>query len=109
MNESADVQVARLQEQVKTLFNESNGVAQDLKEIKEALVQLNKGLLNMNARVEGVEKSLAKASPTIDEFIEIKHKVVGAGVAGKYVWAAGSCLLTLLATSREAIFAWLSR
>lgn len=64
--------------------------------------------VEMTLRITSLEHSMTANAPTIQEFVTIKHKVQGAGKMGTVLWACGAALLTLLATSREAIFGWLS-
>lgn len=59
-------------------------------------------LSKMDNRLESVEESLAKSAPTIEEFITIKHKVVGAGAIGKWIWVAATAILTMIATLAAA-------
>lgn len=53
-----------------------------------------------------LEDSLAKSEPSIEEFITIKHKIAGAGIFGKWVWAGAGAIIGVLATARRERFSW---
>lgn len=109
MSEPVEAQIARLAERMNTILEEMAQARDGRKHQYEKLEDLGRSILKLDNRVESVENSLARASPTIDEFITIKHKVAGAGMLGKYVWAIGGGLLSALAFGREAIFAWFAK
>ena len=95
--------MARLEERLKTIMTWMSEAKEEQRGHKELLSKLDHSLSSIGTRVQGVEQSLAKASPTIDEFITIKHKVVGAGIMGKWAWAIGGGIIGILFTAREAI------
>lgn len=107
--ESAEVQIARLDERLQQILRELELSRDGRKQQYGKLEQLNKSITVLSSRVENVENSLAKTAPTIDEFLIIKHKVVGAGIMGRWVWAAGGGIISMLFASREAIFSWMSK
>lgn len=109
MNESPEAQMARLDERLKSIFAELQMARDGRKQQYESLEKLGRSLLTIEGRVVNVENSLAKASPTIDEFIVIKHKVIGAGILGKWLWAGGGVLLGFIFSMREHIITWLSK
>jgi len=106
--ESVEVQLARQDERWKLIERELSEAKVARKGQYEQMEALQTTVQLLSAKVSAVETSLAKANPTIEEFITIKHKVSGAGAAGRYIWAAGAALLTFMATSRENIKAFLS-
>lgn len=87
MNESGELLLVRLEERLKTLFENQTRDRQDREKLEETLVGLRWSINDIGNRLKNVEDSLAKNEPTIEEFITIKHKVVGAGIFGKWVWA----------------------
>lgn len=101
--ESVEVQLARQDERWKLVVEEMREAKLARKGQYEQIEALQTTVQLLSMKVSSVETSLAKANPTIEEFITIKHKVTGAGAAGKYVWAIGAAILTVLATSRENI------
>ena len=107
--ESTEVQIARMDERISQILREMSLSGEGRKLQYEKLEDMNRQLSSIGSRVENVEASLAKAGPTIDEFLIIKHKVVGAGIAGKWAWAIGGGLLSFLFASRETITNWLSK
>ncbi|MNF31591.1 hypothetical protein D3C87_1866310 [compost metagenome] len=107
--ENTEVQIARLDERLQQILREMELSRDGRKQQYEKLEQLNQSVTVLSGRVENVENSLAKTAPTIDEFLVIKHKVVGAGIMGKWLWAAGGGLISLAFASRETILGWLSK
>lgn len=107
--DSNEVKIARMEERLTSVLRELEQARDGRKQQYETLEAINHALLQIETRVRGVEDGLTKASPTIDEFLIIKHKVAGAGVLGKWAYAGAAALITLIATSREALFAWLSK
>ena len=91
---------------MKTLFENHTRERQDREKLEETLVELRDSINDIGNRLKNVEDSLAKNEPTIEEFITIKHKVVGAGIFGKWVWAGAGAIIGVLAATRREIFAW---
>lgn len=91
---------------MKTLFENQTRERQDREKLEETLVELRDSINDIGNRLKNVEDSLAKNEPTIEEFITIKHKVVGAGIFGKWVWAGAGVIIGVLAAARREIFAW---
>lgn len=91
---------------MKTLFDNQARDRQDREKLEGTLVELRDSINDIGNRLKNVEDSLAKNEPTIEEFITIKHKVVGAGIFGKWVWAGAGAIIGVLAAARREIFAW---
>lgn len=91
---------------MKTLFENQTRERQDREKLEETLVELRDSINDIGNRLKNVEDSLAKNEPTIEEFITIKHKVVGAGIFGKWVWAGAGAIIGVLAAARREIFSW---
>ena len=91
---------------MKTLFENQTRDRQDREKLEETLVELRDSINDIGNRLKNVEDSLAKSEPTIEEFITIKHKVTGAGIFGKWVWAGAGAIIGVLAAARREIFAW---
>lgn len=106
MNESGELLLVRLEERLKTLFENQTRDRQDREKLEETLVELRDSINDIGNRLKNVEDSLAKNEPTIEEFITIKHKVVGAGIFGKWVWAGAGAIIGVMAAARREIFAW---
>ena len=106
MNESSELLLVRLEERLKTLFENQTRDRQDREKLEETLGELRDSINDIGNRLKNVEDSLAKNEPTIEEFITIKHKVVGAGIFGKWVWAGAGAIIGVLAAARREIFAW---
>lgn len=109
MSESNEAQLARLDERLKAIMAELEKATTSRKDQYERLEAMGRSLLSIDNRVEKVENSLAANAPTIEEFITIKHKVVGAGVMGRWLWLAGGAVISFVFTMREALFTWLMK
>uniref|UniRef100_A0AAU6VZJ9 Tail length tape-measure protein n=1 Tax=Pseudomonas phage Arace01 TaxID=3138526 RepID=A0AAU6VZJ9_9VIRU len=109
MSESNEVQIARVDEKLKAILAELAQARDGRKQQYEKLESVGRYIQILEARIEAVEKSLAKASPTIDEFLVIKHRVTGAGLIGKWIWLAAGSLIGIVAASKTTIFEWLSK
>jgi len=108
-NTQLHVQMAKLEERLLII---SEGLVQDResrKQQSERSEAMNQVVMSIDNRVRTVEESLARNAPTIEEFITIKHRVVGAGIMGRWVWVIVGGLLTFLFTMRMEILRWLSK
>lgn len=106
MTEPTDVLLARLEERFKTMFENQERERNDRVKLENSITNLRDSVTEVSNRLKNVEESLAKNEPTIEEFITIKHKVAGAGIFGKWVWAGAGAIIGILAAARREIFAW---
>lgn len=104
--ESIEVQMARIQEQMKSLISELERSNRGREHTDSQIDKLSESMSKLHIRMEKVEEQLTSNAPVIQEFITIKQKVTGAGVAGKWVWAGCATAITLIATFREQIRAY---
>ena len=109
MSESVEVRVARLEEQLKFLVDEAKEAKINRKGQYESIEALRRAMTTMAGEVGEVKNKLAGQAPTIEEFITIKHKVVGAGKLGRGLWTVGAFLIGVVYSSREAILSWLTK
>lgn len=107
--ESLEVQIARFDERLQRLLQETELARDGRKQQYEKLESISQNVALLETRVKGVEEGLNKASPTIDEFITIKHKVTGAGLLGRWLWFFGGGLISTVFASRETILGWISK
>ena len=105
-NESDSVTLARLEERLRTIFENQTRESREREKMEESIKKLSESMGDLSTRLKRVEESITKSEPTIEEFITIKHKVVGAGTFGKWVWAAAGAILSLLVAARKEILAW---
>lgn len=105
-NDASDILLARLEERLQTLVKNHEKDERNQEKLENTLNELKLSVQQMEGRLKNVEDSLAKSEPTIEEFITIKHKVVGAGIFGKWVWAGAGAIIGVLAAARREIFAW---
>lgn len=105
-NDSSGVLLAILEERLQTLIKNHEKDEKNQEKLEAALSDLKLSMQKLESRLKSVEDSLAKSEPTIEEFITIKHKVVGAGIFGKWVWAGAGAIIGVMAAARREIFAW---
>lgn len=105
-NEPDTVLLARLEERLRTIFENQTRETKAREKMEESIEGLKESIKDFDTRLQRVEDSLAKSEPTIEEFITIKHKVVGAGIFGKWVWAGAGAIIGILAAARREIFTW---
>jgi len=109
MSEAVEVRVARLEEKMNFLVDEAKE-AKAARKMQYTTNEDNKAkMTEIGNSLSAVETKLAGQAPTIEEFITIKHKVVGAGKMGKGVWAVGAFIIGVLYSSREAVIGWLAK
>ena len=106
--ESPETKIARMDERLNVILLELQQARDGRKHQYDKLESMGRSIQATESRLESVEKSLAKATPTIDEFITIKHKVQGAGMFGKWIWGAAGALITLIAAVKTPIIDWLT-
>lgn len=104
--DSSFVLLARLEERLDTLNKNQEKEERSKEKLDETLSALKDSMHKIEGRMKKVEDSLARSEPTIEEFITIKHKVVGAGIFGRWVWAIAGAVIGILAAARREIFAW---
>ena len=109
MSESVEVRVARLEENLRFLVDEAKEARINRKGQYDSIEALKASLAAMAGEVTKVRTKLDGQTPTIEEFITIKHKVVGAGNLGKWLWTAGAFIIGIVFSSREQIISWLSK
>lgn len=108
-NDSIEVQLAVLVTQFGFIQKELEDAKTARKGQYEKMEEQSQMLTTMDGRMKAVESSLATQAPTIEEFITIKHKVVGAGIFGRWTWLALCGLVGLLFSFRVEIIKWLTR
>lgn len=107
MSEPIEVRVARLEENMKFLVDNAKLDRESRKTQYEALEGVTRNVAAMVTQISAIDAKLAGQAPTIEEFITIKHKVVGAGKLGRWIWVFGAALIGYIFAMREAIGAWL--
>jgi uncharacterized coiled-coil protein SlyX len=108
-NESLEVQLAVLSERFAFIKQELEEAKTARKSQYEKMEEQSVMMVNMDNRMRAVEISLTSQAPTIEEFITIKHKITGAGLAGHWVWKIGGGVLIVLCYFRTQIYQWLTK
>lgn len=105
-----------LEVQLAVISTQMGFIQQELAEAKtarkgqyEKMEEQSLVLATVESRLKKVEESLAEQAPTIEEFIAIKHKVLGAGLAGRWLWVFMAMLIGYAYSMRAEIFRWLAR
>lgn len=107
--DSPEVKIARMEERLTTVLRELEQARDGRKQQYEMIEKIGIMMTQLESRVAGVEKSLASNAPTIQEFVDIKMKVQGAGIAGKWAWAIGASIVTFLFSIRETLITWMAK
>lgn len=107
MIEFVETQLARFDERLKALLDHAEETKRTQTEQQKWMTNTDAILVTINEKVKSVEDSLAKSAPIIEEFITIKHKVVGVGQAGKVLWTIGGFLFGIIAAFRKQIAAFI--
>ena len=107
--EAPEVKIARVEERLAVVLQELGQARDGRKQQYEMIERINNMLIQLESRVAGVEQSLASNAPTIQEFVDIKMKVQGAGIAGKWIWAIVASLVTFLFSIRETLITWMAK
>lgn len=105
-NEPDNVTLARLEERLRNIFENQTRESREREKMEESIKKLSESMGDLSIRLKRVEESITKSEPTIEEFITIKHKVAGAGIFGKWVWAGAGAIIGVLAAARREIFSW---
>lgn len=109
MSDSTDVKVARIDERLTMMME---GMARDRETqqgLREWMQSMDNRLMQLDGRTANVERSLAASAPTIDEFVKVKNQALGAGMAGKFLWAALGIGIAMASNIRELILGWLTK
>lgn len=97
MGDNIEISIGKLTAQMDMVVKGMEDARQSRKEQYQGIQNLNEAVSSLVNRVGTVERQLMEVSPTIAEFIAIKHKVNGAGLLGKMLWAFGGVLLASIA------------
>lgn len=81
-----EVAIAVIQEQMRTLLEDSKEARHARKNQYMAQEQLAKTLMAVEHRLDKFENFVTGASPTLAEFNALKLKAEGAGTLGKWLW-----------------------
>jgi len=106
VSEEFGTQLVRLEEQLKSVVA---GLEHDRKDREHRDRQIEIILKSMNSldrRLELVERQLAENTPSIKEFLVMKHQIEGAGLMGKWIWGAAGALLGTIISAKELWKAW---
>jgi len=109
MSESVEVRVARIEENMRFMIDETKEARSARKSQYEAIEAVRQMMSSMDVTLNAVQNKLDGQAPTIEEFITIKHKVVGAGKLGAWLWAAGAFIIGAVFSSRETIISLFTR
>lgn len=81
-----EVAFAVMQEQMRTLLEDSKEARHARKNAYMVQEAQNKILMTLEHRMEKFELFITGASPTLQEFNALKLKAEGAGILGKLLW-----------------------
>lgn len=96
MPEPTEIQLARIQEQMKTIISSQEFARATRMESDKEIKEIHKLVSKLDHRVGEIEKHVATATPTLSEFNTLKYKIQGAGTFGKWIWAIAAGLVGFL-------------
>lgn len=96
MSDSIEVQLARVIEGMRIIVKDLDDAATSRRHQYERIEHLSLNIALMDSRVKNMEASIAANAPTLAEFTAMKHKVQGAGLAGRWLWIAAGALMGLV-------------
>jgi hypothetical protein len=108
-NPSLGVQLGRLAGQQDIILKELSDARDDRKQQFSTIDEIRGSVIALDGRMIKVEETLTKFSPTIEEFIQIKNKVLGAGKLGKWLWIVLVALIGLAFKFRTEIVTWFGK
>jgi hypothetical protein len=91
------------------VLKELSDAREDRKQQFTAIDDIRGSVLKLDHRMTSVEEALTTIRPTIDEFIQIKNKVLGAGRLGKWLWILLIGLIGLAAKFRVELMTWFTK
>lgn len=103
MSESLESQLARLDERMKMMLERMDENHDSHVKNRAWMSQVDRSLHEIGSRVSNVENSISRNAPSLEELVAIKHKVMGAGMAGRWLWVAVGSVLTLIVSAREQL------
>lgn len=95
--------------QQKMILRELSDARDDRKQHYETIDQIRGSVIALDGRMTVVEETLTKFTPTINEFIEIKQKVLGAGKLGKWLWIILAGAIGLAFKFRVEVATWFAK
>lgn len=101
MPEPTEIQLARLDERMRMILDRMDENHESNVVNRAWMAQVDRSLHDIGSRVTNVENTVSRNAPSLDELVAIKHKVMGAGVAGKWLWIALGATLSMIISSRE--------
>lgn len=112
MSETPEVQLARLDERMKSIGETLQSIVGEMKDaaaarkrVYEVQERTEKEIIGINHRLDMVERSVEAIGPTTDELERVRDRVMFAGRLGKVLWSVGK---VLLAAAAGASAAWYS-
>ena len=109
MSEPAEVRLARLEERLNAFLNAVEAERQNAAALRVWMSEMDRKMTQAGQRLDSVSASINAAQPTLNEFSAIKHKVEGAGVAGRWLWTAMAVIIGWVAGAREFLMDLMSR
>ena len=107
VSDTVSFQLARIGGQQELILQEMKDAKESRKTTYSAIEEIRLSASSIESRVQVLEDSLTKFTPTIEEFTLIKQKVIGAGAVGKWLWIIGVALVGLVYKFREGVLEWL--
>ena len=108
MADSMEVQIARIVEGMRVIAKDLDSAAASRRAQYEKTEQIVLNMALLESRVKSMESTIASNAPTLAEFAAMKHKVQGAGIFGRWIWAAAGALIGML-VNIKGLLPWISK
>jgi hypothetical protein len=116
MDEPMEVEIARLDERLKSIERMLSEVIAAQKEASEgrrrgyeAQERTEREVIGINHRLSAVEKSVEVIRPTTAELEKVRDRVMFAGKLGQTMWSLGKALLAFAAGAAGAWYSMTGR
>lgn len=100
-------ELGQLTEALKNIERQLDEARDGRKQTYARLESIDRKVDHLDWRVVALEQKLTTMSPTVDEFVQHKLQVQGAGKAGVFIWRFAGYLLTAVG-SGIAVYAWIA-
>ena len=111
MAENMEVEIARLDERLKSIERTQVSILEELKAASESRrrsyessERSEREIIHLTHRVAAVEKAIEAIRPTTDELEKTRDRVMFTGSLGKALWAIGKAVLAAAAGAAAAYY-----
>lgn len=107
--ESIEIQLARLQEQLKTVIRSIDDNKKLYKDTGDKIDKIENQLFDLGVRVSRLEDQLMKHSPTIEMIVSMQQQAKGIAKISKVLYVTGGIVIGTVLSFRSEILAWITK